>query len=116
MIRPIAACALSAGIVAAILATGCGNQNEGSNPNGSGATTNPDGKLVLGDGTAAGKHYVGMAQCEECHATESEAWRGSHHDQAMGAASLGIGLCNFVGQNFALFVSSARVFQRHCNN
>ncbi len=112
MIRPIAACALSAGIVAAILATGCGNQNEGSNPNGSGATTNPDGKLVLGDGTAAGMHYVGMAQCEECHATESEAWRGSHHDQAMAAATVETVLGNFDEQSLAHFGSTARFFQR----
>jgi tetratricopeptide (TPR) repeat protein len=31
-------------------------------------------------------HYVGLAACVECHAAETAAWRGSHHDLAMAPA------------------------------
>ncbi|MFT5200472.1 MAG: hypothetical protein ACI87O_003152, partial [Planctomycetota bacterium] len=31
--------------------------------------------------------FVGRQSCEECHATESKLWRGSHHDRAMDHAT-----------------------------
>src|SRR4030095_15394736 len=31
--------------------------------------------------------YVGAARCAGCHAAQSAAWRGSHHDRAMQVAS-----------------------------
>ena len=34
----------------------------------------------------ANSSYVGMAVCAECHATETAAWTGSHHDLAMARA------------------------------
>lgn len=35
----------------------------------------------------ASPHHVGAAVCVECHAAETERWRGSHHDRAMQVAA-----------------------------
>jgi predicted CXXCH cytochrome family protein len=37
---------------------------------------------AVGDAEAA-EGYVGLSACEECHAEQTAAWRGSHHDLAM---------------------------------
>ncbi|MDJ0789241.1 MAG: tetratricopeptide repeat protein [Myxococcota bacterium] len=42
--------------------------------------------------------YVGAETCAECHAEESERWRGSHHDRAMEPAAAA--LAPFAGETF----------------
>ncbi len=44
--------------------------------------------------------YVGGKVCTSCHAKEAEAWRGSHHDLAMQAATAKTVLGNFSGVKF----------------
>ncbi len=60
----------SLGAVLAILVTGCGGAEPDVVPVARGAAT-----------------FVGSGSCASCHATEMEAWRGSHHDLAMQEAT-----------------------------
>jgi predicted CXXCH cytochrome family protein len=46
----------------------------------------PGGDAVYGTLEPAELHYVGLAACGECHAAETAAWTGSHHDLAMAPA------------------------------
>jgi Tfp pilus assembly protein PilF len=49
----------------------------------------------------AGKpRFVGSAACAGCHATETELWRGSHHDLAMDVATAATVLGDFDGARF----------------
>ena len=45
--------------------------------------------------------YVGVAVCESCHADETAAWRGSHHDRAMERVGPETVLGPFEGETFA---------------
>ena len=47
--------------------------------------------------------YVGAARCAGCHAAQTAAWRGSHHDRAMQAADRG---------DACSATSAARVFEQ----
>jgi Flp pilus assembly protein TadD len=49
---------------------------------------------------ARGATYVGAATCAECHAAETDAWRGSHHDRAMEEATESTVLGDFTGSTF----------------
>ncbi len=44
--------------------------------------------------------YVGSARCTDCHATETERWRGSHHDRAMEEATVSTVLGDFDDASF----------------
>jgi predicted CXXCH cytochrome family protein len=45
--------------------------------------------------------YVGAARCAGCHAAETAAWRGSHHDRAMQPAGAASVLGDFADARFA---------------
>ena len=51
--------------------------------------------------SASGLHYVGTAQCRNCHQAQYEAWRGSHHSRAMQKPSAATVAGNFHGATFA---------------
>ncbi len=57
--------------------------------------------VVLRGGSAAGLHFVGSEACVRCHALEANAWRRSHHAQAMQPASPDSVLGDFSGVSFA---------------
>ena len=46
-------------------------------------------------------HFVGTPTCAQCHATEQQAWQGSHHDKAMQAATPATVLAPFRGEHFS---------------
>jgi len=56
--------------------------------------------------------YVGAPACVSCHAKETEAWRGSHHDRAMEAATEKTVLGNFAGAKFSLAGVTSTFFRR----
>ena len=60
----------------------------------------------------AGLSYVGMAVCAECHATETAAWTGSHHDLAMARAVETTVLGDFNDTVFNHGGIESRFFQR----
>ena len=56
--------------------------------------------------------YMGAPACASCHAKETEAWRGSHHDRAMQAATEKTVLGNFAGAKFSLAGVTSTFFKR----
>lgn len=56
--------------------------------------------------------YLGMAVCAECHATETAAWTGSHHDLAMAKADGTTVLGDFNDTVFNHGGVESRFFQR----
>ena len=56
--------------------------------------------------------YVGTARCADCHAAETAAWRGSHHDRAMEVPSPESVLGNFDDARFEHFGVTSRFFRR----
>ena len=52
-------------------------------------------KLIAQETTS--DSYVGSSVCGTCHKAETKAWRGSHHDQAMQAATADTVLGDFSG-------------------
>ena len=56
--------------------------------------------------------YVGEATCAGCHASEHEAWSGSHHDLAMQEATADTVLGDFDGATFTHFDVTSRFFSR----
>jgi predicted CXXCH cytochrome family protein len=57
-------------------------------------------------------HYVGNQVCAGCHAREDEAWRGSHHAQAMQEATVQTVLGNFGNARFSHAGIISTFFQR----
>jgi predicted CXXCH cytochrome family protein len=55
--------------------------------------------LVAAAATEPG--YVGRQVCAECHAKETDAWRGSHHDLAMQEPTAKTVLGDFTGTKFS---------------
>jgi Flp pilus assembly protein TadD len=55
---------------------------------------------VNGKSATTSLHYVGAASCTTCHATESKAWQGSHHDLAMQEANANTVLGDFSAPDF----------------
>ncbi len=51
--------------------------------------------------SATAASYVGGERCAECHADEAQAWRGSHHAEAMQVANGSTVLGNFNDAHFA---------------
>ncbi len=60
----------------------------------------PATAAVTATATATAPTYVGGAACASCHAKETEAWQGSHHDRAMAVASESNVLARFDGTTF----------------
>ncbi len=56
--------------------------------------------------------FVGAATCAECHAEETNRWRGSHHDLAMQSASSTTVLGDFNDASFAHNGVTSRFFSR----
>ena len=56
--------------------------------------------------------FVGTAVCERCHATQAQAWKGSHHDRAMTVASEATVLGDFSGASFSHDGVTSRFFRR----
>jgi predicted CXXCH cytochrome family protein len=69
--------------LALLLACGCGPRSEEAPP--------PAASLP---------EYVGAARCAACHPAETAAWRGSHHERAMQAASEASVLGDFAGARY----------------
>lgn len=64
------------------------------------------------DGSTARTTYVDSAVCAECHATEADAWRGSHHDLAMQPADASTVLGDFDDTCFEVHGLTTRFFQK----
>jgi tetratricopeptide (TPR) repeat protein len=73
-------------ILLALLVAGCGADRP-AEPDATAAAAEPE--------------YVGAAACENCHANEVEAWRGSHHDLAMQPATEATVLGDFGDAEFS---------------
>ncbi len=56
--------------------------------------------------------YVGRTACAECHAAESNAWRGSHHDLAMREATEATVLGDFRNAEFRYGAVVSRFFRK----
>jgi Flp pilus assembly protein TadD len=56
--------------------------------------------------------YVGRAACADCHAAESAAWRGSHHDLAMQEATEATVLGDFHDAEFRYGSVVSRFFRK----
>ncbi len=56
--------------------------------------------------------FVGTEVCTECHADETEAWRGSHHDLAMQHATPQTVLGDFDDATFTAYGVTSRFFRR----
>ena len=56
--------------------------------------------------------YVGARACARCHASETAAWRGSHHDLAMQEATDKTVLGNFDSATFTYGDVTSRFFKR----
>jgi predicted CXXCH cytochrome family protein len=61
---------------------------------------------------AAGPTFVGVASCAGCHVAETQAWRGSQHDQAMQEATPATVLGDFTGASFAKDGVTSRFYRR----
>jgi len=60
--------------------------------------------------SAAAPDWVGAARCAGCHARETAAWRGSHHDRAMEEPAARLG--DFADARFEQPGSATRFFER----
>jgi tetratricopeptide (TPR) repeat protein len=60
----------------------------------------------------AGEHYVGAKVCADCHRSQYDAWRGSHHALAMQPASSETVLGDFHEAQFTQNGVTSRFFQR----
>ena len=69
----------------------------------------PDGGT---DAPAAAAAYVGSASCIDCHADVVDAWRGSHHRQAMELPAPDTVLGDFADSSFAHQGVTSRFSQR----
>src|SRR5215470_12316507 len=56
--------------------------------------------------------YVGAARCSRCHAQVADAWRGSHHAQAMQEAKDATVLGNFRNGQFTKDGLTSTFFQK----
>lgn len=105
MKRALLACALTGGVVAAaLLVPSCGKSESKSGQTATGGKTST---AALGDA-----HYVGAKRCAECHQPEFDLWNGSHHQQAMAAATDETVLGDFNDQSFEHFGSVTKFFRK----
>ncbi|HSQ70958.1 MAG TPA: multiheme c-type cytochrome, partial [Rubrivivax sp.] len=85
---------LAAGLYFALQQPG----TEAAAPSAAGSSVAPESQPALV--AARAPTYVGGAACASCHAKETEAWQGSHHDRAMAVASESSVLGRFDGTTF----------------
>jgi predicted CXXCH cytochrome family protein len=95
---------LRAVVLSALVLAGCGRGDA------------PPGNVLPPAGPAvdepAEPHYVGLAACGECHAAETAAWTGSHHDLAMAQAADSTVLGDFNDATFTHGGIESRFFRR----
>jgi predicted CXXCH cytochrome family protein len=65
-----------------------------------------------GSAARAAPEFVGSAACAGCHANETKAWRGSHHELAMQEASASTVLGDFDDARFRHFGVESTFFRR----
>ena len=65
-----------------------------------GPSVNGSAPLPSAPASQEGITYVGATACADCHAAETESWRGSHHDRAMEEATESTVLGDFDGATF----------------
>ncbi|TFH68845.1 tetratricopeptide repeat protein [Gammaproteobacteria bacterium LSUCC0057] len=56
-------------------------------------------------------NYAGSASCAGCHSEQYQAWRGSHHDQAMQHASAATVLADFDNSTFEHYAGRYRFYR-----
>jgi Flp pilus assembly protein TadD len=93
---------VGAGLVTLVV-LGCGEDLHAADPAPPPATGAPEAPAV---------RYVGSARCAACHATQTERWRGSHHDRAMEEATASSVLGDFDDASFSHLGRTTRFFQR----
>jgi len=57
--------------------------------------------------------YIGSGRCAQCHETEVDAWRGSHHDLAMAEASTETVLGDFNNIEFTAHGVKSRFYRKN---
>ena len=62
--------------------------------------------------TDAPATFVGAAACAGCHAAETEAWRGSQHDQAMQVATPATVLGDFADASITQYGVTSRFYRK----
>jgi tetratricopeptide (TPR) repeat protein len=67
---------------------------------------------LLAGAAVAAPAFVGSKQCIECHETEANAWRGSHHDLAMAEASEDKVLGDFDNAEFTAHGVTSRFYRK----
>jgi tetratricopeptide (TPR) repeat protein len=72
----------------------------------------PTSISVATDGGGSAPAFIGSAVCAGCHAAESTAWRGSHHDLAMQVATDSTVLGDFDDARFTYGGITSRFFKR----
>ena len=95
---------LAAGLYFALQQPG----TEAPSPDATKAAAAPEARPV----PAPAPTYVGGAACASCHASETEAWQGSHHDRAMAVASESSVLGRFDGATFRHQGGTSTFFRR----
>jgi predicted CXXCH cytochrome family protein len=68
--------------------------------------------LAVPMGSLMAQTFVGSAQCEACHASAYESWKGSHHYQAMLPATAENVLGDFSDQSFSYGGTSSRFYKK----
>jgi Flp pilus assembly protein TadD len=97
-------CILQAVALSALALAGCGR---GDAPQ---STHLPPADPTVDE--PAEPHYVGMTACGECHAAETAAWTGSHHDLAMARADDSTVLGDFNDATFEHGGVESRFYRR----
>lgn len=69
-------------------------------------------RLLAGEPAGSPPAYVGVRVCAECHAAETERWRGSYHDHAMAEATEASVLGDFGDVAFTALGVSSRLDRR----
>jgi len=72
----------------------------------------PEPKTPAAPAAKGPPEFVADASCAECHAAETEAWRGSHHDRAMEVADPNTVLGDFSGADPGFAIVSGKYVVR----
>ncbi len=68
--------------------------------------------LIANQAVIGAVDFVGSAQCISCHASEGQAWRGSHHDLAMAEATESTVLGDFDNASFSAHGVNSRFYRK----
>ena len=69
--------------------------------------------LMLMTEASVAADYIGSDRCAQCHETETQAWRGSHHDLAMAEASDETVLGNFNNVELSAHGITSRFYRKN---